>query len=1101
MIRQGLTALLLWAGATLCASPVAQTVELAPGDNALKASIVLGSDEKKSNRKLEILLADGKKSVTILSSKPVKFDYDIMRDKKKVREKNAVIEDGILTFFADRYCFPNPRRYTELQRGELWEKRAEYPTARTIVTHLELRQRPGGIAVYLNGSYIRFLKLASPMKSITLTLPETGSIRDTASFKVPDESRYTQLDLKQLNHPGPLTGAKLNQTPQSNIPFNTEGSADVGIVKEMKGSWALECDEHLSRTVLDGMRESLHFAVPKRFYHRAHVLCTVLPDPKKDPVLTARLTRFAYSGRGEAICDTSVTLPENGKQVGTVEKDGKTYPLYLVTFDLNPGNILDLLNMNSDPYASMMRDPYLDFEFLGKLDSNHGMSDSSHKPLKKSVSSVQVLAATLEHLPFELNFTPSQPGNIYHNDEKPDAKITVKALAPCDFTLNAIVSDINGKELKRVSRRFRLNAGASEDWTLNQQMPKPGYYNLTLEAPQLFRHEASFALLGKDTRKAEYDSPFGTWWFNGCHYGTDDPKIAGPMLFKAGLRKTTFLWTKQSEKDFAQWKVTSNQIPWGNVPQKESDAAGSEKKIKAWLERFPHCNSVNIFHESHPHYVPAAFRGEEPKETPEQIKRFKEKAERGNFAAKFLREKFPQLKIVFGNSWHSASITDDLARHGFQLNQIDSIGIEVLGQTGLPEKFWDHGVLGGSWITRETAKKHGGSGKLTGCFEFTGRLEKNLGVHRQATWLVRDMLIGLAFGYDNVSPALLYDASNAYANSRWGAGGICRRYPLLYPKPAYVGFATLTKALDQAKIIRQVPTGSNVVYALEFQRKDGRYVYALWLPRGSAEVSVVFPKKTETETFAFYGETQRENSRALKRTVSDAPSYLVAGARAEQIKVIRPVPEKDPADFKIAESMNDLRKWRHDNADMGLLRDNATELPLRKVGEFQIREADDPEQGKCLELELIRKGSLPELMGEYTTIRLKNPVSVPGTPEAVAVRVKGDGSWSKIAFEIQDAKGQLLRTNGYWHDWPDDLAVNFDGWKLIRFPLRRHWFLSPSPAWEGSFRGENPIAYPIKLVGLYITMNRSTHTLTERIPASGKLRLKDFGTLEKYEWE
>jgi len=116
----------------------------------------------------------------------------------------------------------------------------------------------------------------------------------------------------------------------------------VGLVKLMMGSWMLECNELLSRTALDGMAETAHFSVPRAWYTRAYALCAVDPDPGKDPIITARLTRYARSGRAEAISDSTVVLPRDGEsvpgvtRVGTVrlERDGKQVetPLFLVEF-------------------------------------------------------------------------------------------------------------------------------------------------------------------------------------------------------------------------------------------------------------------------------------------------------------------------------------------------------------------------------------------------------------------------------------------------------------------------------------------------------------------------------------------------------------------------------------------------------------------------------------------------------------------------------------------------------------------------------------------------------------------------------------------------
>ena len=63
--------------------------------------------------------------------------------------------------------------------------------------------------------------------------------------------------------------------------------------------------------------------------------------------------------------------------------------------------------------------------------------------------------------------------------------------------------------------------------------------------------------------------------------------------------------------------------------------------------------------------------------------------------------------------------------------------------------------------------------------------------------------------FPTISPAGIEDVGNAYYDTLWGAGGLCQRSPLHYPKPAYVALATLTKVLDSAKLVRQMDTGSS----------------------------------------------------------------------------------------------------------------------------------------------------------------------------------------------------------------------------------------------------------------------------------------------------
>ena len=198
----------------------------------------------------------------------------------------------------------------------------------------------------------------------------------------------------------------------------------------MKGSWALECDEHLSRTPFYGMPETLHFSVPPAFYHKAHVLCAAESDPRKDAVLTVRMTRFARSGRGDAMSHSSVVLPRGSKapagnlrRVGTVAcpADGRTVevPLYLAEIDLDVGAILDLLGPHADRDFPMLDGRYLDIDLLGKIERV--------KPVRDSTSAVHVFGITLERCPAEFSLVQKQPGNIFYNDEVPETVAAIKA--------------------------------------------------------------------------------------------------------------------------------------------------------------------------------------------------------------------------------------------------------------------------------------------------------------------------------------------------------------------------------------------------------------------------------------------------------------------------------------------------------------------------------------------------------------------------------------------------------------------------------------------------------------------------------------------------
>ena len=554
------------------------------------------------------------------------------------------------------------------------------------------------------------------------------------------------------------------------------------MAKEMQGLRGLEENENTSRTSLDGMKESLHFSVPQAFYHRAWVLCAVDPDVKKDPVLTTRLTRFGIWGRGGAMADTTLTLPRGDEkpgdgieQVGSVEytADQKkiNVPLYLVRVDLKAGDILDILADQKDPYAPMKIGPYLDFEFLGKCGGLEVQNDRRRKPVPTSTSAVHIFGVTLEKAPAELRLKQSQPGNIFHNDETPETTFAIRANTAGRYELRWEITGIDGRVLVKKAKTVELPAvGSESDITLPLTMPDAGWYGLSVTLADagghaLLKHEAAFALLGKDTRTAGYESPFGTWWFSGVHYTTQDPAVAGPMLFKAGFRRTTMGWTKASEKDFAPWKLSLNQIQWpfrlADLKDWPAAETRAELAIGGMLKRFPHCQYIDLFHESYdPRVYPPEIYGEKYVAKDAALAaREDELFELGVKAAKFIRAKFPQLKIIAGNSGGSSGMIAVMLRRGFPRELIDYLGSETTGQTFAPEKLNPH-TTGGIWLMGETARKFGYDIPLAGCFEFTSRAERDLGAQRHAEWYARDMLIGLAYRFPTISPAGIEDVGN-----------------------------------------------------------------------------------------------------------------------------------------------------------------------------------------------------------------------------------------------------------------------------------------------------------------------------------------------------
>jgi hypothetical protein len=1098
----------------------ADVVTLEKGDDSLATSLRLGSE--KGRAVVTVKFDDGKSHSFQVSIQPDSLRKKVKQDGKSVW-KRVLQGDAVIgvSGLARRHVRPRLGRYTSKQQTDLISRWSSLPSASQHWLDFEVRQDSSGVEFRLDGQYAGRRDAAGRLASLEIKASGRASVRKSRSQASIKDPIFLPLDVRRIAGPGVMQDTKLSLDSGlrtiAGKPVIVSGGVDIGVVKQCKGSWALECDEHLARTALDGMPETAHFSVPQAPYTRAWVLCAVDDDEKRDPILTARLTRFARSGRGGAISDTSITLPRGGAapegvvKVGSVsyETDGRkiTTPLYLVEFRLKLGEIIDLLAMETDSQASMSRQPYLDFELLGKLDGLTAQWDRRHKPDAKSISAVHVFGVTLQRAAAGLRIETTQPGNIFHNDEKPEMFAIVTATRRGKVKLGWRIEDIDGSLVRESACELSFKAaGESRRVAIPLTTERLGWYGVKLSlresnGREVIAHEAAFARLGADTRKAGYDSPYGTWWFSGAHYGVGDKEIAGPMLFKAGLRKTTFGWTKYTEADMAPWKITLNQFSWRYAPKDMSNPKkaydDAEKTLRPLIARFPHCKYADIFHESYAHYIPPEMLDKKPDEDAAAIAAGRNRAKLGEFAAKFYRQRFPDMKLLLGNTSSSTSIVASLLRHGFDPKLIDYIGVEAVGQTGMPELLWE-GSTQGIWLARQTARKFGHDIPLTGCYEFTARIERNLGPRRQAEWIARDMLLCHAYRFKHINPAILHDAGNAYFNSLWGAGGLCQRNGLLYPKPAYVGVATLTKVLDRVKPLRRVPTGSATVYALEFRRADGKIVTALWTARGGAKLTLSYAKPTAATRVGFYGRTAAlARDKSVIIDCSTAPSYIIASAPAERIAIADRKLAGAPASFGSIDKMDSLKRWSLAPGDENLRQPTRRGLPIRRPGEFKLAVVKDPDRGRCLELTLRRKGEIPAIVSEYTALKLAAPIPVRGRAGDVGLWVRGDSGWGKIIFEIQDAVGAVWRTDGVWHDWPGDLAICHDGWRFVSFPLEVRGsgaHLSPGARWTSRSSGrKSRIQFPIKLTGLYVVMNRKALDLSEMKNVSGVLRLSDLG--------
>jgi hypothetical protein len=342
------------------------------------------------------------------------------------------------------------------------------------------------------------------------------------------------------------------------------------------------------------------------------------------------------------------------QEVGTVEHKGRKLPLYLLQLPLNAGKVLDLAAHRG----------HIDFEIIGKQWINFEQIDRTMKPDPYSTSAFQIFGVTLEKAPVIMDMLQAQPGNVFTQDEKALTTVSLRALQPGKVTLAWRATDAAGEEVfTGKSEAAFAKAGDTKNVEIALNARHVGYYDLDItlngaDGKPLLVHPARFAIVPKDTRKADrYSSPYGTWWFGNSHGSVGDFDIAGPLLRKAGIRRCAWKAEADDHPEMLKYNLTSTgqmNIPLsmrnlGEGRHLHGSRAGRSRKEDQGA-------SGTLPQDQHHHDLARVgtrmghSRGAADLPVPEPTDHHKRTAAYVNACGKFLREKFPGLKIQLGNT-------------------------------------------------------------------------------------------------------------------------------------------------------------------------------------------------------------------------------------------------------------------------------------------------------------------------------------------------------------------------------------------------------------------------------------------------------------------
>lgn len=738
-------------------------------------------------------------------------------------------------------------------------------------------------------------------------------------------------------------------------------------------------------------------------------------------------------------------------------------------------------------------------------------------------SGVTIFDLTLKKSPVTMEVKTNIGIQVFYASDQPEFLAQLTALETGDFSVAWDFADVDGKIVATGTQSLALSAGETKAISV-PVTTKVGWFAARFRLKdkaggELMDTRTSFVMLPPDTRTAGYESPFYGWWFGPGHGADIKLEEAGPLFQRLGIRRVD-LPPEMPESLTEKYGFTESHIPWtppgsgrgemnavrDKTKTVEEAVAAHEAFIREQLKLWPHIDRMLVFHESGDRGAPfpSELWGEPAKavaapldeNSPEalaqreggDLRAVAAEKDRKNYEknwpsrmvyleamAKMVREKFPQLKMQYGNDGNSLGIMGELFRQKFPKKWMDTISIEDLGQTFLPENV-AVGGLHSAWFLRELARKTGyGDVPITASTEWIGRMTLRLGNRAQAEWKARDGLLALAYGFDTISLAGLNDTATGYYFTSWGNGGLCERYPMLAPKPSFAAIATLTQVMDRAKFQQFVPTGSMVLYVAEFQRGQ-EWVYALWTPRGDREITLNFPADATRKHVDLYGRASELTGQSLQLIANTAPQYLVSkdrltSALAGKSSFPAEIETEKPTQIIPLESLDAINIVANPKLDAGS-KNRPENLPQWREGNFEIREVVDPEMGKCLEVELKPEGKLWEMTHEYVTLQLTKPV--PTEAKSAGVWVKGNGSWGRVNIDTKQGWGPWASNNNRFFSWPAVGKMNFEGWNFIRYPF-----------YDWTRKNDNIVQ------GLIITFPRSAVVGTEMQPVENqKIRLK-----------
>lgn len=861
--------------------------------------------------------------------------------------------------------------------------------------------------------------------------------------------------------------------------------------------------------------------VPNYQYTKLHILASSDDIPDTIPEITVI---FYRPDAGHPVCfEKKVPIyksdSKNTQKISFVTKNGKKGNLYLVT--------IPLLKEDLKGFSDL---PFLEFELTKKVRIYRSFPDPIYYSKHQAglPSSVHVFAITFEKPDVMVDFVPSRFAHIWTAPEKIEyfCNLTNTSKKDKNIVVSISTESYDRKEKTIQKKLIKVAPDTSVNIPFVLKLSKYGYHKTTFtisDAGETRIITGALAYLHPDTRERGDWSEgkgqiFGFWDWNGGHITPSGiPRLE--VMVKAGVESAmhpfyenscpetelNFLKQNKMKTYFLAYQLHMTKdflgVEWDPSKPEEMKKAVIEAIEKSPLSKPTDVNTpeLAVFF-AEPLLGPVSYislpeyYGDPPYQmTQEEKINYDKYLKQFVIAASAIKQRWPHAKCLM--PWGIPSFPIPFLRYSKEATDLmDGPALDVVLFERIPEMQM-HQVTFASvmWQLKQEWLKAGKKWPELMAIEgpsVSPSIPGALTMQEEADHTVRAYLILMAYNTTrHFGCPAAFQCAGSWGETHYGSG-LCNRIPLLYPKPVYCAYATLTRNTNRMKYIKMIPTGSNTVFCLQFKHyRTGKTLHVLWTIRGTRDILINSQNNSTITVF-----DQMDNPSEIKQhngkfviNISPSPCYIWGLDNDPVITPGEPV-HSDSFPAKISVKISNLGngQWKV-SQERDIDYENAhAEFVKKFPGKMtaHIEKIPDKYGGRAIAISLEKQEKERKTMPFYTTLISEKPVKIPGKPSHLGLWVKANSDWGRIVYCLRDAKGEKWLSNGKNGEWNvDDVHCAsifcFDGWRYLRFELPGNQpydcYREPGTCWWGNYGGDGIVDLPLTLEKIFV--ERRTHVI------------------------